>query len=111
MRGAALADLNEFLASLADLVSGGQAEEGGTAPPAITGTLETNLTPPIPINLTGAAGEVSWWMRLVQPTITGQILGAPVTIAPAGRALAGVGTVVFFGVLGLAVYGAVKLFR
>lgn len=68
-------------------------------------TLRTNLTPDIPLDVT--RGGESPLLRLLQPAVD---LGGAI-YAPAGEPVAGLGPFVFFGVLGLATYGAFTLAR
>lgn len=69
-------------------------------------TLSTNATPPIELSL-GTNEQPSWLVSLLQPSVD---LGA-VHYAPAGEPAAGMGTLVFFGVLLLAGYGLIRLTR
>ena len=71
-------------------------------------TLESNLFPPIPLDDT-SGGDSSGVLGWLQPTLRG-VPGFG-TIAPYGEASAGVGALVFYGVLALAAFGAVSLFR
>jgi len=76
--------------------------------------IETNVTPPLELELAGAAGgegDGGPLLALVRPTVRGDVAGFPVRWAPAGEAIAGLGSVVFVGVLLLALYGAWSLLR
>jgi hypothetical protein len=75
--------------------------------------IETNVTPPIvydPAAPESAGG--AWLLRLIQPTIRGALpLVGTFEQAPWGAAVPGLGTAVFFGVLGLALFGAYRLVK
>lgn len=80
----------------------------------LVATLETNLTPPLTIDLSGEAGDDTFWLaRLLQPTLRGRIpfTEREAVIAPWGAANGQLGTVIFVAVLALAGYGAWRLFR
>lgn len=55
-------------------------------------TFSTNLTPPLPIDLTGGGGAPSPLMTLLQPTLTLHTPAGDVVVAPAGQSLGVNGT-------------------
>ena len=67
-------------------------------------TLRTNFTPPIELSI-GSSEQPNPLVTLLQPAVD---FGG-VQYAPAGEPAAGLGTVVFFGVLLLASYGLIRL--
>lgn len=72
--------------------------------------LKTAVTPPIVIDSKsqGASGEI---LKLVKPTLEGEVLGRAIKWAPYGTAPEGVGYFVVYGFAGLAVFGAWSLVR
>lgn len=95
-----------------DWLAGGDSTPPAPTPAAVSAALTSNVLPPIDLAGGGGSGLGGTLLRWIQPTITGQlpVLG-PVNIAPYGVANPLVGTIVFYTVLGLATYGAYKLFR
>ncbi len=87
--------------------------DGQRTATTVSAQLLTNITPPIPLAGGGeGSGLGARLLAWIQPTILGSLpLVGPVNIAPYGVASAAVGTVVFYSVLGLAVYGGYKLLR
>ena len=68
--------------------------------------IESNVTPPIVLNGGDAGGLLAWF----QPTVRAELpFSGPLTVAPYGPATPGLGVVVFYGVIGLALYGGWRL--
>lgn len=87
-----------------------QAVQG--AQPVVTAVLLSNITPPIPLNGAGGGGFSQKLMALIRPGIVGTLpLVGAVNVAPYGAPTPGVGTVVFYSVLGLASYGLFILLK
>lgn len=112
---AAAGDVTDVLAQLQALSDDwlGAAEQVvAGAQPAVTAVLLSNITPPIPLNGGGGGGFNQRLMGWIRPGIVGTLpLVGAVNVAPYGAPTPGVGTLVFYGVLALAGYGAFKLFK
>ncbi len=70
--------------------------------------IETNVTPPLEWD-PAAQEEPSAVLAWLRPRIAGDLAGLPVRWAPWGDPVPGLGVLVFWGVLGLAAYGAWRL--
>lgn len=80
---------------------------------AISGsfTLETNVTPPISLDVSSAQGEPSLIAQWLQPRLSGAVMGVPLDYAPYGQPAAGLGTALAV-VLGiLIIVGAITIVR
>jgi hypothetical protein len=77
-------------------------------------TLESNLLPPIPLDLQAGGGESaspSWLTSWIQPRVSGTVAGIPVDYAPYGDPSPGLGVVVVAVAAVLLVWGAISALR
>lgn len=79
---------------------------------ALVGTVvvRTNLTPPIFINPSIKGGD-SWFLKLIKPTVDGEIVGQQVHYAPFGDASEDTGTYVIAGLAVLLLLGVAAVLK